>query len=456
MRINARSDRLAVVALICALVPTVFGVLAFGGVYSWAWASADLLLFAATVLVLALAWKGNLRLPLHPVLFPAAVFWMLGLAQWLFHISVDRGATLTQIIQLAGNGCVLLLALLAFRRAENLRRLGWVIWSLAAGISVEAILQTLTAHDRIYWFHDASYATPVGPFVYHNHFAGCLCLLLPVTFAIAFRSSRTGTTDWTTWLRRALVPCLTGVALMLSLSRGGMLCVAFEGLLAMAWFVRRPATLLRPILLFVLLAGSFAALTNWHAMRDRFQLLEHKDASVEDRLRVSATCLQIFRHYPLFGAGMGTFPSVYPAYETFDLGLQFEQAHDEFAQTLAETGILGMLMVFAVLWMWYGAGRRLRHTAEGHLSTAVQSAAWISVAGLVLYSSWDFQFHSPGNGLLFFVLLGAALSPVPSASRTAATSPSSHSRRQEIEHGRMALLPSLPASAPREQTSKLS
>ena len=413
-------ERTAEVAFFGALAPTLFAVLAFGGVYSWAWAGADLALFAATLLVLVLAWRARLGLEFNVVVVPAALFWLLGLGQWLGHSSVDRAATLTQLIQLAGNGCALLLALVAFRQARNLKRLGWALWGFTALLAGEAILQALTAHDRIYWFHDASYATPVGPFVYHNHFAGCLCLLLPVTAAIAFRSTRQRKADWITWLRRALVPGVAGVALVLSLSRGGVLCLAAQGLLAMAMFIRRPTRVLRPLLLIALLSGGLIALTNWGAMRSRFELLDQKDASVTDRLRVSATCVQIFRHFPVVGAGMGSFPAIYPAFESFDLGARFEQAHDEYAQTLAESGSLGMLLVLAVLWLWVEAGRRLRRAGSGYLPSTVQAAAWVSAAGLLLYSSWDFQFHSPGNGLLFFVLLGAALSPVARASRQAA------------------------------------
>ncbi len=49
----------------------------------------------------------------------------------------------------------------------------------------------------------------------------------------------------------------------------------------------------------------------------------------------------MFSHRPVWGWGLGTFPTVYPGYRSFYTNLFINEAHNDYAQLLVETGLLG-------------------------------------------------------------------------------------------------------------------
>ena len=52
---------------------------------------------------------------------------------------------------------------------------------------------------------------------------------------------------------------------------------------------------------------------------------------------------------PLLGWGLGTFPTIYPSFRSFYTNLFVNQAHNDYAQLLVETGLLGFgLMLWFV------------------------------------------------------------------------------------------------------------
>ena len=401
------------IILFLVLGVTIATVLGFGGVYSYIWVPADLILFSAFLLVLWLSvWHGY-RLPWDPIILPMLSFGALTAAQWLFHWSVYPGNTLTLDIQLAGCGCIFYLSFLAISAPGLLQRASWILWLFCGGLAFEAICQFFNADKYIYWFHNATYATPVGPFVYHNYFAGCMDLLLPLSIAVAVRKHSSLDPDWVIWLRRGLVPALAVASMVISQSRGGILSLGFELCLAavLFWPDLRRKRALRIVamggLLFLLGMGYIA---NSGIIFSRFANLTHHDASLLDRERVAISCWHIFLDHPWLGTGFNTFATVYPAYQTFDSGKIFLEAHNEYAQMLAETGIVGTLCVLVFLALWIYALVRLRNTSPGPLRQ-LQLAMGIGASGFLFHSYGDFQFHCPGNAMLFYIFVAMVLAP---------------------------------------------
>ncbi len=394
------------------LVPTFAAVVGFGGVYSYVWAPVDVALFVALITYL---WKrSSSGRPLigHPIMLPMAGFGLLVAVQWKWHLSAYPGATLTELVQLAGCGAAFYLSLVTFRTASSLLRLGHWLWLFCGALATEAVLQQFGANGYIYWFHNASYATPVGPFVYHNFYAGCMDLLMPIAVVFVVRKGRGGEPVWALWLRRGLVPALALISVVISQSRGGLLVMLIEAILGVVVFWpdlrrRRGGRL-------GLMAGAagllaFSLLANWGPVNRRFAGWDSHDASTIERLAVDQSTLHIFRDHVWLGTGFGTFASIYPAYQTFDSGLMFQNAHNDFLQTLAETGTAGMICVLGFLGIWAWAFWRCwsRHEHHGPVRNT-QLAAFVATAGFLVHSYGDFQFHAPGNALLFFILAAAA------------------------------------------------
>ncbi|HUX66485.1 MAG TPA: O-antigen ligase family protein [Terriglobales bacterium] len=396
-----------------ALAPTLAAIVGFGGVYSYVWVPVDVALFIGLAVLLWLRLVANHRFVGHALLWPVAGFGVLALAQWRFRLSVYPGATLTELVQLAACAAVFYLTLHACRNRHWIHRLGWILWLFCGMVTVEALFQIFDGNGFIYWFHDAGYATPVGPFVYHNFYAGCMDLLFPVTVAVAFRADSSGDPTWVAWLRRGLVPALCLVSVVVSRSRGGILTLFAEVLLGLWVFwpdLKRKRGARRTLLLCVLVMLGVGLLANWGPLVQRFGYLDNHDASVVQRLSIDQSSWHIFLDHPLVGTGFNTFSAVYPAYQLFDNGLVLLYAHNEYAQMLAETGMVGALntLAFLVIWGWAFLRRRRRLDADEALRN-LQLAAFIGTAGFLIQSFGDFEFHAPGNALLFFLLCAAAV-----------------------------------------------
>lgn len=392
------------------LAVTLSQLLLFGGVYIWSWLPAQMFLVTAlAVLVVGTSWRGQ-RLTWHPLLLPVVGFGVLVVVQWAGHFSVYPAQTLTGLLQLSAGGAALYLALYAFRSAKNLRYLSTGLWVFTGLLAAEAIVQFFEANGRIYWFKYVLYSTSVGPFVYHNFYAGAMDLLIPVCVAAAFWPLSGKPLDGLARVRRAVFPALALVSLIVSYSRGGFFTLLFEGLLAIVVFWRQIRAMrggFTKLALVVLCFLALVSLTQWKPLLSRLGKLEQHSASAVDRIKVSEACLRIWRDHPWLGAGFGTFPAIYPAYETFDNGLQWAHAHDEWAQALAETGSVGGILILAFVVLLFQA---CWPRGEGHLSPAqiYARACAIGLAGFLFHSSGDFLFHAPGLMLLFFVLAGAA------------------------------------------------
>lgn len=401
-------------ALLSTLTLVTLLIAGFGGVYEWVWCPIAITTIAAALVLMILQAATGQAFTWDPIFLPAIGFFLLGAAAWAWSWSADRAATLTGLLQLAGFGALLYLATCAFREPVAVGILGAWAWLGGGILGFEAIAQAFTANKQIYWFHDAAYAMPIGPFVYHNHFAGCAELLLPLGYVYAFRRLGHGS-QWQGWLRRGIGPALLIAALVVSASRGGLVIALLELITIAFWLRLRhqgARTQIQPIWAVAGLALLAILLVGWGPMARRLGVLGGHDASVQDRFRVSLTCVRIFASRPWVGTGFATFADVYPAFQSFDNGLRFLEAHDEYAQTLAETGLVGAVMVVAFLSLYLAGLWGLGSQTAG-FEVRLRRAAAVGAAALLVHSAFDFQFHAPANAALFFVLVMASRSPLP-------------------------------------------
>ncbi len=407
-----------------AALPVTVAIFGFGGVYSYIWTPVDIALFAC---FLILVWRQALAaapLVKHVVYWPMLGWGGLIFLQWSLHWSFYPGATLTGFIKLAGCGCVFYLALQASAHYGRLRRLAWWVWLLCGVLALDALLQFFSSRYYIYGFHNATYASPVGPFVYHNHFAGCMELLLPVAVAMSFRWEVSPEAVWMRWLRRGLFPALGVAAMVISRSRGGLLVLIFDLCLTALVFapeLRRNRRSWQVGLISLALLVVFAFIANLRPLFQRLARFSVHSVGLHSRIMVALACLRIFLHYPWVGTGFNTFATIYPAFQLFDNGSVWLYAHNDYAQMLAETGLAGALCVAAFLCIVLIGFWRCWRQQESHQPAitrrSLQLAAYIAMAGFLFHSYGDFEFHAPANALLFFLISGIALAPISPGNR---------------------------------------
>jgi O-antigen ligase len=134
----------------------------------------------------------------------------------------------------------------------------------------------------------------------------------------------------------------------------------------------------------------------------------------------------MFSHQPVLGFGLGTFPTVYPSYRTFYTNLFVNEAHNDYAQVLVETGLLGFGLMLWFLICLYRRGLPTSRRWEFKWDGALSLAALLGCTGILFHSFVDFNMQIPANAALFYVLCALAASELPAQS--------SRSRRTRAAH----------------------
>lgn len=411
---------------LCLLL--VFGVLSFGGVEVWAVSlieiGAAILLAAWAVLLYS---SSELEIQANPLYAPFLGFLVIGLGQLAFHTTAYPFLTRTELLKLAAYFIIFFLTAQSFRSRADLEWLAWGLVIFCFAVSLQGIMQHFTSDGKIYWFRElAAGGDLFGPYVNRNDFAGFVELTLPVGLSLmVFRGAR-----------RDLFPLLTVLsvvpisAMLLAGSRGGIICLVFEvAILALLARARRGAERPRmvPIAMVVLAALALIAWVGIGKAIERFSTLPSKDVSISRRFSMSRGALHMFRDHPIAGTGLGTLVAAYPAYETYYDGLVVDHVHNDYAEALAETGLLGAICGLSFLWLLFREARRKFEADQSHFSRALHAGSIVALCGLLLHSFVDFNLHIPGNALLF--LLQAYIATSAPFASNASPAPQSSLRR---------------------------
>jgi O-antigen ligase/Tfp pilus assembly protein PilF len=127
------------------------------------------------------------------------------------------------------------------------------------------------------------------------------------------------------------------------------------------------------------------------------------------RLSMWSASLKMFRDFPLWGIGLGSWPDIFPRYRSAPWSFYFlREAHNDYVQVLAETGILG----FGLLALFFWRCGKMLLSAVDRLSARVfpvYTALLSALAAMAAHEFFDFNLQVPANALLFFLLLALAL-----------------------------------------------
>ena len=394
-------------------------VLALGGVEVW---GASLIEMGAAALFVfwaaMVALKPDGRIHWSPLNWPLLGLLAVGLLQLAIHTTAYPYLTRVHLLRLAALFVIFFLATQAFRTRDDLTTAAWFLIVLCFAVSLLGIVQYFTSVREIYW--SAALKTegdPFGPYVNRNHFAGFVELTLPLGLAmIIFRGVYRDVLPLTVLL--TLVPVS---ALVLSGSRGGIIGFAFEiGILALlarsrkaAW--KRPRVIAAGVV--ALMAFALVAWVGANTAIARFSALKSPEVTLGRRLSMARGAARIFQDHPIIGCGVGTLVDVFPEYENAYDGKLVDHVHNDYMETLAETGLLGGLCGGAFLWLLYREARKNFEADQGHFSRALHAGSIAAVGGILLHSLVDFNLQIPANAMLFLLQASLVASPPASSSR---------------------------------------
>jgi len=393
--------RWVIVLGLCGLL--IFAVLAFGAVEEW-----STFAFEAGAAILFLIWagrqvvSGQAKLSTNPLYLPSLFFFLLLLAQVGLHTSAYGYVTKYEVLQYVSYGIVLLIAAECVREEDARQKFAMVLIVFGVLYAFFALAQELTSHGKFFWVYTPRFNGSIyGSYVNHDHYAGLMEMLVPFPLVASMGHLLSGG-------KRALVAfcaVLMASTIFLSGSRGGMLSLVLE-IVAFATLTlvqrRNPRVALGVgavcvlVLFFLVFLGKVQVLGRLGNL------------GPDMRLKITKDCLRMFSHRPVLGWGLGTFPTVYPGYRSFYTNLFVNEAHNDYAQLLVETGLLGFGLMLWFLIRLYKYGLPTSRRWEFKWDGAVSLAALLGCTGLLLHSFVDFNLQIPANAAMFYVLCGLA------------------------------------------------
>jgi hypothetical protein len=300
----------------------------------------------------------------------------------------------------------------------GLRRTARMIAALGFAVSLLGIMQAATAGRYVYWrfASELQGANPFGPFFNRNHFATWVIMALP--FCLGYMAARSGKNGEqpdhvamrtrlahaidprTAWLMTAAL--IMSVALLLTLSRAGLLALGVSGGLTLllagrSLTPRGRRGLIASAGLVALLGLAWADIP---ALRAR---VAGTQTGLANRFVIWRESAPVARDFWLTGTGAGTYQEAMFVYQRSDRVVFFNQAHNHYLQVATEGGVLLIGAVGFALVTLVRLGRaRVKDDKSGMVWIRIGAAC--GLFAVALQSVWETGLVMPANAALAAVL----------------------------------------------------
>lgn len=331
----------------------------------------------------------------------AAAIGALGaIAVFSLLFAADLSAGVRELEFLLKDGAVAVLVGMLLVRASDLRLLVWVVVGGGLALSALTAFQYLTSSFDSTYFGFAQSAVQnivgatddvriSGPIGDPNFYAQWLVMVVPLAID-RFRDETSSILRFVA--ASAVVSSIASI--VFTFSRGALVAlVVVLGIMAL----RHPPKASVVVAGFAIIALAVPLLPSGYV--DRMAALADiggvdvgTDPSLRNREAETATAIRMFLDRPLTGVGYGNYFGSYTEYSR-DLGIDVvrdpRQAHNLYLETLAETGLAGLVVlvgVFGAAFVALADGRR-RFRRMGDLSSdALGHAVGVAILGYLLTS----------------------------------------------------------------------
>ena len=347
-------------------------------------------------------------------------------------LSVCPKATRQSLFLLASYLGVFLVMAHTITGWRSLRRTGAVLVISGFLMAVFALVQSFSGTRMIYWFHRPRMGgTIFGPFNNRNHFAAYMNMILGLTVALLPLRSRAFSAYGQSWrellsqlsikeINQAILlgfgAVIMGSAVCFSLSRGAItsLMVGLGILGLFLTFQQRgiePRRLIGTMSLFIV---AFVVWLGWEPVAERLGSLPilAMEPLSNSRIPASIATLRLWGAFLFTGCGFGCFLYAFPIVQSPSLQIgRFLHAHNDYAQLLAEGGIVGAILAILIF-------ATLIKTVSKKFSIASDDVRFfiagltVSATAIALHSLVDFSLHKPANAFLLSALCGIAVAAI--------------------------------------------
>src|SRR2546426_4019957 len=320
--------------------------LAYGTVHYWSLAVFTLGAAGIVTLWLADGWRlRSLRISRNLLQLPLIGAFLLGLVQLLplgrgadtgglpvnplRTLSADPYSTQLFLVQIAALLVYFAATLVFVDSPHRLRLLVRTITIFGFLLAMFGLVQSLTSSPtKIYWIRELPQSTSFGPFINRHHFAGYMELAMAIPLGLLF----SGAIETQKRLLYIFAVTLMGVALVLTNSRGGIISLVAElfflvvvsgvGLKASTRGWDRKARafaaierLALALAMVIALVGGVVLLGGGSVFTRLMGTVNAEDPTT-GRTHFWAVTVDIIKHHPVVGAGLGAYSVLYPRYDS--------------------------------------------------------------------------------------------------------------------------------------------
>lgn len=416
------------------LIAVVFAGLAHGAVEAWSVFVLEVMIAGLVLLwCIKVAADKRLKLNVPDIAIPIAALVAVGLVQSIaITNATGRWISLSKNVEYTRAAVtVLIFLVISFLIAANFfgtrKRLSVLSHFLVIygfGMAMFALIQHFTWNGRFYWIRPTEATSAFGPFANHNHFAGYMemLVLLPVALIVT-RGVRAELR-----VLYGFAATVMGLAIVLSLSRGGMLSftagMIFLGVVSLRlprrhhWRAERShvAQLVSRVAIVVGIIAMISGGIFWlgaDPVINRIKVGQAAGAGQSEtffssRGWVWRDTVAMIKANPLLGVGLGAYDTAFSMYTKSDGSLRVPQAHNDYLQILADCGVAGgLIAIWFLIILFRTVMRGIRSRDPLYSGLALGSGS--GIFALLVHSLFDFNLQLPANALLFLVLVAIAV-----------------------------------------------
>jgi O-antigen ligase len=366
---------------------------------------------AAGVWVVRIWIQGDSRLVWPPVCWTALIFVAYAIVRcnsaeipFLARISLDRLLVYAVFFVVIANN---------LKRSESSTTVVVVLALVGMALSFYAVYQFATKSDRIWWYtrHSEFLNRGSGTFTVPNTLAGFLAMTLSVVSAslIVGRGSYAAKI----LLGYAIVAMLAGLGV--TLSRGGWMAFGASAIFLFLIFLAMRDYRISAVIglvtlgiLGVLLASQIDFDTR------RFGSLSPDGRPSEARFEYWKAAIRMWEEQPLCGVGPGHFAQRFRSYRPEHVQVRPAHAHNDYLNTLAEWGAVGLSIILVFTGMLGVLAWRTWREVQpregvfnprGSNRAALVLGSMAALVAAMVHSTVDFDMQVPATALLAITLM---------------------------------------------------
>jgi O-antigen ligase len=396
----------------------VLAVLVFGPLAIGATRALPFLIIQGLTLGVMLLWGARFWLSSRPQLLWPPICWAVvaftAYAIVRYCTSDIEYLARQELIRVLVYACLFFAILNNLHRQESTQIISCTLVFLAMAISGYAIYQFVTHSHRVWNFPVSADFGASGTYISRNHLGGFLEMLLPLGLAYTLTSRLKPVTK--VFLGYASLVILAGIAVTISRGAYASTVVAlalFFGVLLFHRTYRLPALVL---LVAVVAAGAYYLPKSFPVQARIRPVLEGQGRMDEDsRVLLWQAAIRIWQENPWWGVGPAHYDYRFRQVRPVQVQLRPAWAHNDYLNTLAEWGLVGVglvasalvLLGLGVLKTWPSVRGKARGLGEERNSSkfAFVLGASLGLVAILVHSVVDFNMHIPANAILAITLM---------------------------------------------------